>query len=391
MLTTNTAENPIGISPRGDGYASEFGIASPHRNFIIGMIGDSFVDRLASTGGFMQYAIMASEGRLTQLVCDGVGGSTLTQMATRFDTTFSGRRVDKVWICGGQNDIVLTEATKIAVQTLAMKSLSIGAEPVFFLPSPRSGSGSVPQDLNTVSNYIRQFCFMHGFECNFIWDDMIDPATGGVLAGTTVDGQHATPDIIASSGVRYAVDRFPGAWKRPICHLDTWGSSGKNQLIRYPHNTQESATPGLSTGWNIGQYITPTRVPAILPEAGYWQKFAVNLPAAATTYSLLGIGGPEQDTEYLIQLKLKLSQLSNLRISVYIEWKNGASTVAPNTVFFDQFRSSCNGVVSFLAKSPNAAITDAYLYIAPFLINTGSPGSGNIEVISMSMEPTVQI
>lgn len=447
----------------------------------VSMIGDSNSMNTAVTGGVFQYAIMASGGRKTQVVCSGVGGDTPEMIRDRFLATFTAGAQDEIWILAGSNGGALTDAMKVAFQDMTRFARQLGARPVFWLP-PLRQTTSDAVNTNTVAIWLRKYCEDNRIEWVYPWDALQAISTG--LGRTdcwyqdspTPLGIHPAPAWHKAAGDAYAVRRFERANRRPIASLYTWnGNSGRGQLD--DDNFKTKGTASLAAGWAVAASVTPTKtaVPTLavtktgtgngtvtvvtalgsgqaeritltfssatafsvagsisgamgtgvvgaafthprctviavaggtawvntdtayfdIPadwngdDAGNWQNFAVSLnDGAPTGYALRQYSGVVGGKEYRSQFRLKLKDMVGLSVSIYLEWKTGASTTPGSTakIFHEFLRTDVDGVVSFVGTAPEAA-NGVWLYLACSRVGgagTTATGTASVGVSDMT-------
>lgn len=233
----------------------------------VSMIGDSNSMNTAVTGGVFQYAIMASGGRLTQVVCSGVGGDTPEMIRDRFLSTLTKDAQDQIWILAGANGGAITEASKQAFRDMVRFSRQLGARPVFWLP-PLRQTTSDAVNTNTVAIWLRKFCEKNRIEWVYPWDALQSTATG--LGRTdcwyqdspTPLGIHPSAVFHKLAGDAYAAQKFNRNSRRPLGTLYTWnGTSGRGQLD--DDNFKTKGTASLAAGWAHSANITPSKTAAV--------------------------------------------------------------------------------------------------------------------------------
>lgn len=357
----------------------------------VGMIGDSLVINTGVTGGYMQHAIMASAGRRTQVVCSGIGGNTPADMDTRFDSVFSlSQRLDEIWIGCGTNGGAISAVTKTAIASMCAKAAALGARPVLFLPPLRAANYA---DTNSVAIWMRNYADANGVEWHYLWEDLVDPATGLAKAGVWYpdDGLSLHPEqsYLKLAGERYAVDRFPGSNARALGMLYTWGGTVVNNLVDKPFNT--TGTASLAAGYaHSPTNIVPSKVACSAPDAGNWQAFTCTInDANPSAYAMRTVGGIVGGKEYKFDKRFKLESPVGLNVSIYVEWKNGSNVTVGTAATFNSFiRTACDGVVSMVATAPADAVSCNW-YTAPSRVTgAGTTATGVISTGMLSIIPT---
>lgn len=357
----------------------------------VGMIGDSLVINTGVTGGYMQHAIMASGGRRTQVVCSGVGGDTPAIMDARFDAVFNASQcLDEIWIGCGTNGGAISTATKDAVLSMCQKSIQLRARPVLFLPPLRAANYA---DTNSVAIWMRNYADANGIEWHYLWEDLVDPATGLAKAGVWYpdDGLslHPAQSYLKLAGDRYAVTRFRGSNARALGMLYTWGGTVVNNLVDKPFNTTGSAS--LAAGYaHSATNIVPTKVACDAPDAGNWQVFTCTInDAAPSAFAMRTVGGLTAGKEYKFDMRFKLESPVNLNVSIYVEWRNGSNVTVGTPATFNSFiRTACGGVVSMVGTAPSSAVS-CNIYTAPSRHTAaGTTATGVISTGMVSVVPT---
>ena len=115
-------------------------------------------------------------------------------------------------------------------------------------------------------------------------------------------------------------------------------------------------------------------------DVGNWQNFAALInDGASTAFVVRQYSGVEAGKEYVFNERVRLKDLINLNVSIYVEWKNGGATVGTATIFNSFLRTDCEGTVSFVGTAP-ATANGAWLYVTPSRI--GGAGTTATGVIS---------
>ena len=357
----------------------------------VGMIGDSLVINTGVTGGYMQHAIMASAGRRTQVICSGIGGNTPADMDTRFYSVFNAsQKLDEIWIGCGTNGGAISAETKAAIASMCSKSIALDARPVLFLPPLRAANYA---DTNSVAIWMRNYADANGIEWHYLWEDLVDPATGLAKAGVWYpdDGLslHPAQSYLKLAGDRYAVTRFPGSNARALGMLYTWGGSVVNNLVDKPFNTTGTASLAAGYAHSAGN-IVPSKVACNAPDAGNWQVFTCTInDANPSAYAMRTVGGIVGGKEYKFDKRFKLESPVNLNVSIYVEWKNGSNVTVGTAAMFNSFiRTACDGVVSMVATAPADAVSCNW-YTAPTRVTgAGTTATGVISTGMLSIIPT---
>lgn len=288
-IVVNASQIPAPLTPSSDGAVSVVPFEQRFRAHgqIVPMAGQTVrvvirgdsIQANAVTGGSMQLAAILSGGEYMIAWNDAVPSSTLPQFDARYDSIPSWVKYDQDWIQGGTNTAT-TAANQAAILSLARKSISRGAEPVFFAIPPANGNPNAAYEFNA---WLWNWCVKNGFKFVNPWVEIIDPATGLMAAAYTFDNLHPTfpghvlaakrileclrPNASAASGFRAlpclpTVNAPTGAGVNVINNALFANSAG-----------------GLATGWTAGATagttVTPTIVALSLPYIGNAQQFQV--------------------------------------------------------------------------------------------------------------------
>jgi len=241
--------------------------------------GDS-IQSNAVTGGSMQLAAILSGGEYMIAWNDAVPSSTLTQFDARYDSIPSWVQYDQDWIQGGTNSPGITTANKDAVASLAAKSVARGAEPIFFAIPPTNG---VPTSAHDWNSWLWGWCVKNGYRFVNPWADIIDPATGNMAAGYTIEGTHPNypAHVLAAKRIVEALRPNGSAATgfRCLPFLPNVNAPTNSGIINNALHLTDTGSDGLADGWTAGAAggttVTPTLVSLSLPYIGKAQRFEV--------------------------------------------------------------------------------------------------------------------
>lgn len=348
----------------------------------IAIIGDS-IAAATSTGGHLEYAIMGCGGQLARVVNAGVGGNTLAQMDARFNTDISPYNPHEVWIAGGSNSSTIDAANKAAIISLINKTFAIGARPVVFGPSQKVGYTT---QLNTMANWMRAYCASVGVEYVYLWDGLLNQATG-VLDASRLDilQVHPLPQYQWEAGALYANSRVLPGYRRQAAPLATNGDANQNSWVIDPYNTTGDAAKG--SRWNADNAkVTFSKVASVAPDIGVWQRMSVALLATAGDNSGAGISSPgglaiATGAEMEISYRLRTTNMSNLSIDAYLEWQNDSQVDVGGgrKSFCSAIQTNVDGTVCYILKAPAGAYRPQIKFKYTQIVS-GSAASGDVDV-----------
>lgn len=305
--------------------------------------GDSITEE-ASSGGWASYFSVLSNGEYIITYNDAIAGTTLTQMAARFDSIPSWVLADIVMIQGGTNSPGVTEANKTALISLIDKAIARGAIPQVHSCPPLLNMTPIADWNFWMANY----CANRGIEFIDKWSSLTNPATGGLLSAYSRDNTHPNPQgqLIAAQKLLDIMRAKSGngtAWCFPLLFSNTSGTSG---LLSNPLNLLDSNADGNGDGWNApgllgSQTPTPassvtTRTSAVYPAIGMPQRFQ-------DTFLYTSQGSYVRHSKDITGV----SSIANRRVQVVQYFKlNGITEAVANTIFVE-FLFATNGSTNY--------------------------------------------
>lgn len=330
---TPSADGTTLITPFGQRFRAHGQIVPMAGQTVRVVIRGDSIQSNAVTGGSMQLAAILSGGEYMIAWNDAVPSSTLTQFDARYNSIPSWVQYDQDWIQGGTNSPGITTANKDAVASLAQKSIARGAEPVFFAIPPTNG---VPTSAHDWNSWLWGWCIKNGFKFVNPWTEIIDPATGGMAAGYTIEGTHPNypAHVLAAKRIleclrpnASAAAGFKALPFLPNVNAPTNSGISNNALFT-------NSAGGLATGWSAGAAggttVTPTIVALSLPYIGNSQRFQVTTtnPWRTQSRAFTIVGGRRyRMLEYFKIGSVSSDAARNGRLEVRIYDQRGAMLV----------------------------------------------------------------
>ena len=305
--------------------------------------GDSITEE-ASSGGWASYFSVLSNGEYIITYNDGIAGTTLAQMAARFDSIPSWVLADIVMIQGGTNVPGVTEANKTALISLIDKAIARGAIPQVHACPPLVNMTPIADWNFWQANY----CANRGIEFIDKWSSLTDPATGGLLSAYSRDTTHpnAQGQLVGAQKLLDIMRAKSGtgtAWRFPLMFSNTTGTSG---LLANPLNLLDSNADGNGDGWNAPNF-QGSQTP--IPCSAVTTRTSASYPAIGTPQRFQDSFNYTSQGSYVRHSKdiYGVSARANHRIQVVQYFKLNGITEAVNNTIIVEFLFASNGSTNF--------------------------------------------
>lgn len=257
----------------GDSYTS--------KNFVSG------TDSYNSRQGYWTWANVLSGQRLTLLNNAGVFGQGTAQILARFATDVALYSPGWVVIMAGTNDVASTGTVASITANLASMIASasnIGAQVILCTIPPRSALTGGQKAVQVQCNrWIRAQGVLPGVTVIDVWQTLIDPATGQILAALTNDGIH-----VNDTGAQRIGRLMATVISQLVAPVDILGHSTDDPLLLIANPNLTGTAGSLSTGvtgsvatsWTTAPVGTSTVVASKVARTdglpGEFQQYAVS-------------------------------------------------------------------------------------------------------------------
>lgn len=144
--------------------------------------------------GWFQRLLLTSMGRLTYSYNAGVSGNTTAQMLARLKTDVLDRRPSKCIVMGGTNDIGQGVAQSVTVANLSeiIRQLRLSRIQPFLCTVPPQDNVARQAPIEKLNLQIRALAHREEVPLIDMYAALVDPSTGGMIAGYNTDGLHPT-------------------------------------------------------------------------------------------------------------------------------------------------------------------------------------------------------
>lgn len=312
------------------------------------ILGDS-ID--ADVRGWWPYYSFGTQ-RIETVRNAGVGGNTTTQMLARIKVDVLDYRPDVVVLGGSTNDVYETAgsaaeaATRANIAAMVEMVRDIGATPVLRTTPPcdiQGGYTSVAARRQAVlrqNGWTYAYANRNGIDVIDIHQSVVDPATGGYLAGITSDGTHPT-----EVGARAIADYLlalpsPRAFARASFAFGRAVTEAGNLLANGVF-VGDANSDGIADGWTAGGSPTGTLNAATTGVTGNWQRIATADTTARYIFQDISTGLAAGD---VIQILGRVSSSGTAAALVRLTPYVGGAQVTGQDAVQEMTRPLSNGV-----------------------------------------------
>jgi lysophospholipase L1-like esterase len=269
-----------------------------------------------SAQGIVSWVNVLTRQRLKYYGPKGVFGTTSDTFVSRFDANIAPLNPGWVILTSPASNDIASSATAATIQTrLAAymdKCAAIGARLIICTIPPRNALSTAQRNVMVqVNRWLRETVGQgrRGVYLVDAWQLLIDPANGGLRAGTASDGIHMNG--LGAQRIGAAIASIINTYAPPVDVLG-WGEDlDLTAVMTNPNMTgttgtlSNSITGTVATGWAVGS-ITGAAVTAVASKVartdnlpGEWQQLSISAGEGGVINQTLTFGGLTAGTSYI--------------------------------------------------------------------------------------------